>query len=553
MEKESSYDAKCQPEIKRFKTASGIPVKEIYGPKDIEALDYQRDLGEAGQYPFARGKYRGMFRNRRWIERVEVGFGRPTDSRERVKYLHQIGQSDIEFQTDLPTEMGIDPDHPMAQKETGLEGIPLSSMADFEEAFEGIDILDHTLSIMTTHGCGATSLCQMIGLAEKRKIDPRALRGSVCSSNPLSHDPWGFPCAQPLDLSLKLCLDTIEYCVREKLKIYPCSITGYIMEQTGINAFQTMAFVMATGIEIIERALQRGLKIGEFVSKIILHLQVGMDFFENIAKIRALRRMWAKMIKERYGAKDPKVCTPNIVIRTAGDSLYDRQPMNNIIRVAYEVLASVLAGVQAIDTCTFDEPLALPAKGASRIALNTQYIAFYETGVVNTADPLGGSYYLEYLTDKLESEANQMLKKIEEMGGLISAFEKGWIEGVLTEAALERHRTIESGEKIIVGVNKFVIPREEEEPIPIELISPEAQQEHVIKVKRLKEARDNEKVRQALARLFEVAPLDKKINVIPAMLEATRVYATIGEIWGTMRKANGYPYDPFEIIEDPFS
>jgi methylmalonyl-CoA mutase N-terminal domain/subunit len=553
MEKESSYDAKCQPEIKRFKTASGIPVKEIYGPKDIEALDYQRDLGEAGQYPFARGKYRGMFRNRRWIERVEVGFGRPTDSRERVKYLHQIGQSDIEFQTDLPTEMGIDPDHPMAQKETGLEGIPLSSMADFEEAFEGIDILDHTLSIMTTHGCGATSLCQMIGLAEKRKIDPRALRGSVCSSNPLSHDPWGFPCAQPLDLSLKLCLDTIEYCVREKLKVYPCSITGYIMEQTGINAFQTMAFVMATGIEIIERALQRGLKIDEFVSKIILHLQVGMDFFENIAKIRALRRMWAKMIKERYGAKDPKVCTPNIVIRTAGDSLYDRQPMNNIIRVAYEVLASVLAGVQAIDTCTFDEPLALPAKGASRIALNTQYIAFYETGVVNTADPLGGSYYLEYLTDKLESEANQMLKKIEEMGGLISAFEKGWIEGVLTEAALERHRTIESGEKIIVGVNKFVIPREEEEPIPIELISPEAQQEHVIKVKRLKEARDNEKVRQALARLFEDAPLDKKINVIPAMLEATRVYATIGEIWGTMRKANGYPYDPFEIIEDPFS
>jgi methylmalonyl-CoA mutase N-terminal domain/subunit len=553
MEKESSYDAKCQPEIKRFKTASGIPVREIYGPKDIEALDYQRDLGDAGQYPFARGKYRGMFRNRRWIERVEVGFGRPTDSRERVKYLHQIGQSDIEFQTDLPTEMGIDPDHPMAQKETGLEGIPLSSMADFEEAFEGIDILNHTLSIMTTHGSGATSLCQMIGLAEKRKIDPRALRGSVCSSNPLSHDPWGFPCAQPLDLSLKLCLDTIEYCVREKLKIYPCSITGYIMEQTGINAFETMAFVMATGIEIIERALQRGLKIDEFVSKIILHLQVGMDFFENIAKIRALRRMWAKMVKERYGAKDPKVCTPNIVIRTAGDSLYDRQPMNNIIRVAYEVLASVLASVQAIDTCTFDEPLALPAKGASRIALNTQYIAFYETGVVNTADPLGGSYYLEYLTDKLETEANQMLKKIEEMGGLISAFEKGWIEGVLTQAALERHRAIESGEKIIVGVNKFGIPREEEEPIPIELISPEAQQEHVIKVKRLKETRDNEKVRQALARLFEDAPLDKRINVIPAMLEATRVYATIGEIWGTMRRANGYAYDPFEIIEDPFS
>lgn len=552
MEKESSFNEKHQTETKPFHTTSGIPVEEIYGPSDIEALNYRRDLGDAGQYPFARGKHRGMFRNRRWIERVEVGFGRPTDSKERVKYLHEIGQSDIEFQTDLPTEMGIDPDHPMAQKETGLEGIPLSSMADFEEAFEGINILDHTLSIMTTHGSGATSLCQMIGLAEKRGIDPKTLRGSVCSSNPLSHDPWGFPCAQPLDLSLKLCIDIIEYCAREKLKIYPCSITGYIMEQTGINAFQTMAFVMATGIEIIERALQRGLKIDEFVSKIILHLQVGMDFFENIAKIRALRRMWAKMIKERYGAKDLKSCTPNIVIRTAGDSLYDRQPKNNIIRVAYEVLASVLAGVQAIDTCTFDEPLALPAKGASRIALNTQYIAFYETGVVNTADPLGGSYYVEYLTNKLESEANQMLKKIEEMGGLISAYEKGWIEGVLTEAALERHRAIESGEKTIVGVNKFVIPKEEEEPISIELISPEAQEEHVMKVKRLKETRDNRKVSQALSRLFEISRLDKKINVIPAMLDATRAYATIGEIWGAMRKANGHPYDPFGVIQDPF-
>jgi len=392
----------------------------------------------------------------------------------------------------------------------------------------------------------------LIALAEKQGINPKDLRGSVCSSNPLSHDPWGFTGVQPLDLSLKLCLDTIEYCAREKLKIYPCSITGYIMEQTGINAIQTMAFVIATGIEIIERALQRGLEIDEFVSKIIFHLQVGMDFFENIAKIRALRRMWARMVKERYGAKDPKSCTPNIVIRTAGDSLYHQQPRNNIIRVAYEVLASVLAGVQAIDTCTFDEPLALPAKGASRIGLNTQYIAFYETGVINTADPLGGSYYLEYLTDKLENEANKLLKKIEEMGGLIAAYEKGWIEGVLTEAALERHRAIESGENIIVGVNKFTIPAEEEEPIEIDLISPEAQEEYVMKVKKLKETRDNKKVSRALDRLCEDAPLDKKINVIPAMLEATRVYATIGEIWGTCRKANGLNYDPFGIIEYPF-
>jgi methylmalonyl-CoA mutase, N-terminal domain len=553
MEKEISSPGEPQAEAKSFHSNSGIPVKEIYGPADIQGLNYGKDLGDAGQYPFTRGKHQGMFRNRRWIERVEVGFGRPTDSRERVKYLHEIGQTDIEFQTDLPTEMGLDPDHPMAQKETGLEGIPLSSLADFEEAFEGINLLDHTLSIMTTHGSGATSLCQMIGLAEKRQIDPRMLRGSVCSSNPLSHDPWGFPCAQPLDLSLKLCIDTIEYCAREKLKIYPCSITGYIMEQTGINAFQTIAFVMATGIEIIERALERGLKIDDFVSKIILHLQIGMDFFENIAKIRALRRMWAKMIKERYGAKDLRSCTPNIVIRTAGDSLYDRQPTNNIIRVAYEVLAAVLAGVQAIDTCTFDEPLALPAKGASRIALNTQYIAFYETGVVNTADPLGGSYYVEYLTDKLESEANQMLKKLEEIGGLISAYEKGWIENVLTEAALERHRSVESGEKTIVGVNKFAIPKEEEESIPIELISPEAQEEHVMNVRRLKQARDTKKVSQALSKLSEVSPLEKKINVIPVMLEATKAYATIGEIWGAMRKANGYPYDPFGVIQDPFA
>lgn len=546
-------NVKCQNGANHFKTASGIPVKELYEPKDVEHMDYLRDLGEAGQYPFTRGKYKGMFRNRRWIERVEVGFGRPMDSRERVKYLHQIGQLDIEFQTDQPTEMGIDPDHPMAQKETGLEGVPLSSLADFEEAFEGINILDHTLSIITTHCCGPTSLCQMIGLAEKQGINPMDLRGSVCSSNPLSHDPWGFTGIQPLDLSLKVCLDTIKYCARQKLKIYPCSITGYIMEQTGINAIQTLAFVMATGIEIIEGALRRGLDIDEFASKIIFHMQVGMDFFENIAKIRALRRMWGGMVKERYGAKDPRSGAPHIVIRTAGDSLHPQQPRNNIIRVAYEVLASVLAGVQAIDTCTFDEPLALPAKGASRIGLNTQYIVFYETGVINTADPLGGSYYLEYLTDRLENEAKKLLKEIEDMGGLIAAYEKGWIEGVLTQAALDRYRAIESGENVIVGVNKFTIPAEEEEPIEIDLISPEAQEAHVMKVKRLKETRDNRKVKQALERLYEDAPMDKKKNVIPAMLEATRVYATLGEIWGTMRKANGLKYDPFGMIDDPFS
>lgn len=553
MEKELFIDGKSQQEADRFKTASGIPVKEIYGPADVQQMNYLRDLGEAGQYPFTRGKYKGMFRNRRWIERVEVGFGRPSDSRERVKYLHQIGQSDIEFQCDQPTEMGIDPDHPMAQKETGLVGVPFSSLADMEEAFEGIDILKHTLSIITTHGCGATALCQMMALAEERGINPMELRGSVCSNNPLSFEPWGFTGPQPLDLGLKLCLDTIEYCARQKLKIYPWSITGYTMEQTGINAVQILAFVMAIATEIIEGALHCGLNIDEFASKTILHMQVGMDFFENIAKIRALRRMWAKMIKERYGAKDPRSCTPTIVIRTAGDSLHAQQPRNNIIRVTLEVLASVLSGVQAIDSCTFDEPLALPAKGASRIGLNTQYIISYETGVINTTDPLGGSYYLEYLTDKLESEANKLLKEIYDMGGFIAAYKKGWIEGVVTEAALDRHRAIENGENVIVGVNRFTIPAEEEEPIEIDLISPLAQEMYVMKVKRLKETRDNRKVKQTLERLYDDAPLDKKINVIPSMLEATRVYATIGEIWGTIRKANGYTYDPFGMIDDPFN
>ncbi|OGP61986.1 MAG: hypothetical protein A2169_02770, partial [Deltaproteobacteria bacterium RBG_13_47_9] len=439
MGKDSLMEERGEKEANRFRTASGIGVKEIYGPKDIEHIDYQREVGDAGQYPFTRGRHKGMYRNRRWIERVEVGFGRPMDSRERVKYLHQIGQTDIEFQTDQPTEMGLDPDHPMAQKETGLEGIPLSSLADMEEALDGINMMEHTLSMITTHGCGATTLCQLIALAEKRSQNPQELRGSVCSNNPLCHEPWGFTGPQPLDLSMKLSLDTIEYCVRQKLKIYPISVTGYIMEQTGINAIQTLAFVLATGIEIIEGALKYGLKIDEFASKIIFHMQVGMDFFENIAKLRALRRMWARLIKERYGAKDLKSCTSNIVIRTAGDSLHAQQPRNNIIRVAYEVLASVLGGAQAIDTCTFDEPLALPAKGASRIGLNTQYIVYHETGVINTADPLGGSYYVEYLTETLESEANKLLREIEEMGGLIAAFKKGWIEGVLNEAAVKRH------------------------------------------------------------------------------------------------------------------
>lgn len=552
MEDRLKEEEKCREERNSFRTASGIPIKEIYRPQDIEHASYRRDLGDAGEFPFTRGKYEGMYRNRRWIERVEVGFGRPMDTRERVKYLHEIGQNDIELQSDQPSEMGIDPDHPMAQRETGLLGVALSSLADMEEVFEGIDIRDHTLSIITAHGCGAVAMCQLIALAQKRGIDIRTLRGSTGTANPLCHDPWGFSGPQPMDLSFKLCIDLIEYCARERMKMYPTSISGYIIEQTGINAIQALAFIMAVGIEMIEGSLQRGLHIDDFVSKIILHLQIGMDFFENIAKIRALRRMWSKMVKERYKAQDPRSCAPNMVIRTAGDSLYGPQARNNIVRVAYEVLASALAGVQAIDTCTFDEPLALPSKAASRIALNTQYIAYYETGVAKTADPLGGSYFLESLTDALEDEAGKLLKEIEDMGGLIAAYEKGWIEGALTEAANKRHWRIENGEEVIVGVNRFTIPKEEEEPVEIDLILPESQISHINDIKKLKQTRDNEKVRQTLDRLRENAPLSKKINLLPFILEATKAYATLGEIWGAMRTANGRSYDPFGMIDDPF-
>lgn len=531
-------------------TLSNIPIKTIYNPDDIKDIDYNRDIADSGEYPFTRGIHSDMFRGRYWTRREVCGFGTPAQTNQRLLQQIEEGVSGLNVIVDMPTRFGVDVEHPLAEGEVGAAGVPLTSLKDMEDLTRGISIGDVSFSLISSSCVAPIVLSQYIVVAQRWGQEISKIRGTI-QSDTLSTRYCGMGEATPPDLALKISADVIEYCTKNMPLWNPINVNMYDLRETGISAPQELAFGFANAIAYIEEVLDRGLNIDDFAPRFAFYCSAHIDFFEEIAKLRAARRIWAKIMRERFHAKNPKSWRFRFGVHTAGCSLVTQQPLNNIVRVAYEALAAVLAGVQSLHCCSYDEPIAIPHESTQRIALATQQIIAYETGAASTVDPLGGSYYIEALTDKIEEEATKILNKIDDMGGTKGAMKKKWFSGEIEKEALRYQREIEERERIVVGVNEFQIS-EEEIPSERHKYSYEAEKTHIDNVRKLRKDRDNTKVHKSINRLKEEALKGKRHNLIPAIIEAVKAYATTDEIIGTIRESFGYSYDPFEIQKSPF-
>jgi len=499
-----------------------------------------------------------MYRDRFWSKRFFAGLPTMDQSNKRFKYLIERGQTGLIVVPDAPGHMGIDPDHPRVMNHSGATGTPMYSMGCMEELFKGISLEDIAVDLRGDPTFASISeMAQYVACAEKRGIDPAKLRGSTINDSIHCHFTmhWDHFC-NPLDLGIKLCVDLIEYCVKHMPLWHPLCVAGYDVRELGTNAVQELAFTFAAAIVYIEALLKRGLKIDEFAPRIVFAMGGQMDFFEEISKLRAARRIWAKMMKERFGAKNPRSLKLIMSVKTSGFSLTTQQLINNVVRTTIESMAAVLGGVQSMEPCGYDEAVAEPSAAAASVGLNIQHILSYETGIVNTADPLGGSFYVENLTNEIERETNKLLQEIEDMGGMVAATESGWCQQLVNNGFLERQHEIDEKKRIVVGVNEFVIPKEEEIPLPISPYLKDEQERFrediQLKVNKLRETRDNKKVKAALEDLRNKAKKGESENLFRPMIEAYKVNATMGEILGVVREEYGHSYDPFEMLSYPF-
>jgi len=522
-----------------FLSLSGIPIKELYTPLDIPNFDYEEKLGFPGEYPFTRGPYYNMYRGRPWTIRQFAGFGRAKDTNERFKYLISIGQTGLSTAFDMPTLMGYDSDHPMAEGEVGREGVAVDTLADFEVLFDGINLGE--VSVSFTINAPAIFIYSLyLALAEKQGVPFENLRGTL--QNDMlkefhAQHEWIFP-PEP---SVKLVTDIIEFSSRFTPKFNPVSISGYHIREAGSTAVQELAFTLADGFAYVESAIRRGLDVDEFAPRLSFFFNSHLDFFEEIAKFRAARRIWAREMRYRYKAKNPESWRLRFHTQTAGCSLTAQQPLVNIIRTAFEALAAVLGGTQSLHTNSYDEALQLPSEEAVTIAVRTQQVILHEIGVANTIDPLAGSYFVEWLTDKMEEEAYKYFDKILDLGngsfldGVLKGIEIGYFKKEISDAAYEFQKRVESGEFIWVGINAY------QEDVPVEVpkfyVDPKIEEEQKEFLRKVKESRDNESVRLALQRLIEAAKENK--NLVPYVLDAVKAYATEGEIMDALKKVYG--------------
>jgi methylmalonyl-CoA mutase N-terminal domain/subunit len=517
-----------------FRTVSGIPVKHLYTPEDIKDLNYMRDLGFPGEYPFTRGIHATMYRGRIWTMRQFSGFGTAEQTNQGFKYLLKEGETGLSIAFDYPTIMGYDSDHPMARGEVGRCGVAVSSLKDMEVLFDGIP-LDKVTTSMTINSPTSMLLAMYVAVGDKQGVPREKLGGTV------QNDMLKEFIAQKLVIfpprpSVKLVCDVIEYCVKNLPKWNPISISGYHIREAGANAVQELAFTLADGITYVEAMLERGLKVDDFAHRLSFFFASHNDFFEEIAKFRAARRLWAKIMKERFRAKNPRSIWMRMHVQTSGVTLTAQQPLNNIIRVTIQALAAVLGGTQSLHTNSFDEALALPSKQAVRVALRTQQIIAHESGVADTIDPLAGSYYVEYLTNEMEERAIEYIQKIEDMGGVIEAIERGWLQREIAESAYKYQMEVDSKKRTIVGVNEYAI-EEEQESIPILRIDPKVEEEQIERLQKVKRERDNCKVRKILEKLHYATEKDE--NLMPTIIKAVKAYATLGEICEVLREVYG--------------
>lgn len=523
------------PERKQvFTSSSGYEIKRLYTPEDIEGLNYLEDLGFPGEYPFTRGVQPTMYRARYWTMRQYAGFGTAEESNKRYKYLLSQGQTGLSVAFDLPTQIGYDSDDPMAEGEVGRVGVAIDSLEDMEILFDGIP-LDQVSTSMTINSTAMILLAMYIAVAEKQGVPQDKLSGTIQNDILKEYIARG-TYIYPPEPSMRLITDIFEYCSKYMPKWNPISISGYHIREAGSTAVQEIAFTLADGIAYVEAAIKRGLDPNVFGKRLSFFFAAHNNFLEEIAKFRAARRLWAKIMKNRFGVTDPEAMKLRFHTQTGGSTLTAQQPLNNIIRVTIQALAAVLGGTQSLHTNSYDEAIALPTELSAMIALRTQQIIAYESGVADTIDPLGGSYVIEAMTNEIERRAMEYIEKIDQMGGMIKAIESGYVQKEIHESAYKYQLAVERGEEIIVGVNKFQI-QEETRIGEILKVDPELEKKQKERLKKLKERRDNEKVRKLLNKIKEVASTDE--NLFPYVLEAVKAYATVGEISNALREVFG--------------
>jgi methylmalonyl-CoA mutase, N-terminal domain len=531
------YEATPEREGELFSTISGVENEPLYSPDNVE-LDYDRDLGWPGAYPFTRGVYPSMYRGRLWTMRQFAGFGTAEETNVRFRYLLEHGQTGLSTAFDMPTLMGYDSDHARSLGEVGREGVAIDSLADMETLFGGIPLGEVSTS-MTINGPAAMLLAFYACVGEEQGVALERLRGTVQTDilkEYIAQKEWIFP-PEP---SMRLVVDMVEWCAQHMPLMHPVSISGYHIREAGSNAAQELAFTLSNGFALVEACMARGLEVDSFAPRLSFFFNAHLDFFEEIAKYRAARRIWARQMREKYGAQDPRSWLMRFHTQTAGVSLTAQQPEVNLIRTAIEALAAVLGGTQSLHTNSFDEALALPTEHAVRLALRTQQVIAHETGVVNTIDPLGGSYYLEQLTNELERQAYDYFERIEELGGVIPAIEQNFQQREIAEASFRYQSEVERGERVVVGVNRY--EQDEEQPIEILRIDPALEQKQIERVQAVRERRDSAAAEAALARLKEDATHDDR-NLMEPIMDASRAYVTMGEmcdalreVWGTWRE-----------------
>ena len=518
-----------------FATDSGVPINSLYDVDDLAALEYdsQRDLGYPGEYPYTRGVQPNTYRGRVWTMRQYSGYATAAETNRRYKYLLDQGQTGLSVAFDLPTQIGYDSDHPLARGETGKVGVPISSLQDMETLFEGIP-LDKVSTSMTINATASILLCLYIAAAKKQGVEPGQINGTIQNDilkEYIARGTYSYP-PRP---SMRLVVDVFKYCAENVPRWNTISVSGYHMREAGATAVQELAFTFANGIAYVQAAIDAGLDVDQFAPRLSFFFVAQNNLFEEVAKFRAARRMWARITKERFGARDPRSMMLRFHTQTAGVSLTAQQPDNNVIRCTVQALAAVLGGSQSLHVNSRDEALALPTEESAQLSLRTQQILAYESGVADVVDPLGGSYYVESLTNQLEEAALDYIRRIDEMGGAVAAIEQGFQVQEIGNSAYQHRQEVESGSRTIVGVNRYV-----SETPPIEgllRVDSEAERQQIASLEKLRNERDAGKVQAALSRLAETARGTD--NTVPAILECVESYATLGEICQVFRDIFG--------------
>lgn len=537
LKQRKSYDEKTKSAKTnglKFTTVSGKDVNVFYGPDDVENINYLSEIGFPGEYPYTRGIHSNGYRGKIWTMRQFAGFGTPEDTNQRFHYLLDHGQTGLSVAFDLPTLMGWDADAPLSDGEVGICGVAISSLQDMEILFDKIPLSKVSTS-MTINSPAAMIFAFYLAVAQKQGVNFKDLRGTLQNDilkEYIAQKEFIYP---PVP-SMRIIVDMIEYCKNEVPQWNPVSVSGYHIREAGSTSVQELAYTLADGFAYIEACMERGMDVDEFAPRISFFFNSHLDFFEEIAKFRAARKIYAKRLKERYGAKNPRSWWLRFHTQTAGCTLTAQQPENNIVRTAFQALAGVLGGTQSLHTNSMDETLALPSEKAVKIALRTQQLIAYETGVINTVDPLGGSYFVEALTDKMVKEANEIFEEIDAFGGVIPAIEAGYFQKEIADAAYRYQKEVERKEKFIVGINEFVEDNEKIE-IPILTISPEVQKQQIKRLSELKQSRNQKDFEESLKAIKQAA-IDGK-NLMPVFLDAAKKYVTLGEMVGELKEVFG--------------